>query len=231
MSTLKSKSFGDEIQKRHKVLINGFVRRIEQQFFTNHPIYSHIPDIVCSLCFEYYHLGKDRFDPELHGDKVELIDDTKLRMKERHAVTAYLCNIVNTNRHEWRFRAGNKSKYGLVYIGIWNMKIAPNKSKLNQVNYPSGPSSKNFDKQSWGLYATRGKLRGDPNRYGKKYCQECNDGDIIDMRLDLDKNELSYCVNDKDYGKAFDVDPGKWRAFVCLQYADDELELIHYKQY
>ena len=37
---------------------------------------------------------------------------------------------------------------------------------------------------------------------------KCKEGDVIDFYLDLDKVELSYAVNGKNYGKTHDVDGG-----------------------
>ena len=47
---------------------------------------------------------------------------------------------------------------------------------------------------------------------GRSYGCECNENDIIEMTLDCNQWTLSYKINDKDFGKAFDVKPNKYRA-------------------
>ena len=71
-----------------------------------------------------------------------------------------------------------------------------------------------------GLNLFYGELRG----YSEKnYCPKCKEGDIIDMYLDLNNFELKYSINDKDYGKAFDVENTSYRAVVCCGGSDDNL--------
>ena len=55
-----------------------------------------------------------------------------------------------------------------------------------------------------------GQLRGGEYGFGgfdsKQYCDEAKNGDIVHIYLDLDKNQLSFSVNDKKSpGKAFDI--------------------------
>ena len=61
----------------------------------------------------------------------------------------------------------------------------------------------------------------------KKYGLNCKSNDIITMKVDFDNLELKFIVNDIDYGKAFDIKPGKYRAAVGLFALIDSVTLIN----
>ena len=60
----------------------------------------------------------------------------------------------------------------------------------------------------------------------KDYCCKCKAGDIIEMYLDFEVMGLRYTINGKDYGQAFDIDHGEYRAAVCLHKDMGEIELL-----
>ena len=62
------------------------------------------------------------------------------------------------------------------------------------------------------------------NNDEKIHCDVCKRGDLNTLELRYKK------INDKDYGKAFDIPPGSsWRACVSLFGQDNVVRLIHYK--
>ena len=222
--------YNQKMKTKHKSTIDGYIRAEERKSFSNHSFYRNIPLIINHFCMKYYHESKDRFDPHLHGRDVAIISDNRAQIKLGGSQSSmFLSNIVNTGYHEWRFKLTKKHfRFASEYFGIWNNRINA-KQYLDRLCYPIlGDTNEN--KRAYGLNATFGELRGDPNRYHERYSKEINTGDIIDMCLDLNINELSYRINDTDYGKAFDIDAGEWRACVCLAYAGDEVILVHYKQ-
>ena len=46
------------------------------------------------------------------------------------------------------------------------------------------------------------------------------------MCLDFDSLSLSFIINDIDYGKAFDIKQGEYRAAVSFHYNGDCIELL-----
>ena len=224
-------SFDGKGKRRSKSAINGYIRDIEENLFVNHPFYDYIPDIVNALCFDYFYISKDRFDPVLHAESIVIKENVILNTAtDVNVASAFLSNIVSEGSHEWRFKIIRSSKnWGSFFIGIWNNKIDATQY-LDKYNYPAGGNDVNQDQRAYGLNTVVGYLRGDPKKYYTKYCPKCNDGDFVEMCLDLDKFELRYNVNDKQYKKAFDVPKSTWRACVCFNHKDDELELVHYKQ-
>ena len=89
----------------------------------------------------------------------------------------------------------------------------------------------------YGVNCCNGQLRGGDDSFNidqahKKFCDKVKEGDIIDMWLDLNDKELKYCINDKDYGKAFDeMEQTDYRAAVAVYRSGEEVELVKYDHY
>eukprot|EP01084_Bolivina_argentea_P002041 3763_1 len=202
MTTEKTISYNDKIEAKDKSTINGYIRETEQNIFSsnNESFYNNIPMIINYLCIKYYHISKDRFDPILHGNGVSVSDNKITKTSWAGSSSSFLSNIVSNHKHHWRFKTVNLRP---TYIGVRANKTDPNNNDLNSIHYPWGGDDQNG---SFGIHLYTGELRGDPQRNNEKYCPGCNSGDIIDMYLDLNKFELSFAINNKHYGKAFDVD-------------------------
>ena len=52
--------------------------------------------------------------------------------------------------------------------------------------------------------------------FGRIYAEKCNDGDIIEMKLDFTKLCLSFKMNNEEYGYAFGIARGEYKAGVCI---------------
>lgn len=61
---------------------------------------------------------------------------------------------------------------------------------------------------------------------GKEYGVNPKNGSIIEMILDLDNLTLSYIIDGKDYGKAFDIEKGKYRLGLYMRVEGDSLTLM-----
>ena len=73
-----------------------------------------------------------------------------------------------------------------------------------------------------GFIAGYGKL----SYYYCEYGIRCNNGDIIEMELNMDERCLKYIINGKDYGVAFDVPRGNYRAAVYLYKTGNKLRIL-----
>ena len=68
------------------------------------------------------------------------------------------------------------------------------------------------------------------NRSSKYGERKCLSGDVIDMILDLEKLELSYIVNGKNFGVAFtEIEKTEYRAVVSANVVDDAIEFVSYQ--
>ena len=183
---------------------------------------------------KYYHESKDRFDPTLRSKYIDIINSTACQIfgADEGTKSAFLSNIVSQGIHQWRFKFVSTRKrrpgYGTMYIGILNNKIDATKY-LNSLCYPHEWAPSQLTGTAYGVNISRGQLRGDKKREKQKYCEPCNNDDIIDMYLDFKSMELRYCVNGKDYGKAFDIKDGSWRASVTFFFTEDKLTLLYYR--
>ena len=58
-------------------------------------------------------------------------------------------------------------------------------------------------------------------------CPPLNTGDIIEMIVDFEQNELRFNINGKDYGKVDDVNPNyQYKAAVSLMLENDSIQMI-----
>eukprot|EP01084_Bolivina_argentea_P183626 316831_1 len=218
MSTKRKATYNEQIKQRDKHTINGYMRHMEMEIFSSESFYNNIPLIINYLCVKYYHISTDRFNHALHGDNMK-VTDNKISFEFNSAyqtTSAFLSNTVHSGCHHWKFRLncfGNDQP--LIYVGVWKSGYDPQIA----LNLPFCSPQVHGDKALYALNCGFGKLRGCVNIkiIGLKYCNECIDGDIVDMYLDLNNHELKYSVNDKDCGKAFDVEVNQsYTAVVCF---------------
>lgn len=55
-----------------ELTISGYIHNIERIHFEQSV---HIPPEIVALCFEFYHIGKDKFHPELHAPLLKVTDE------------------------------------------------------------------------------------------------------------------------------------------------------------
>ena len=226
-------SYNEEIRAKDEIVIDGYIRGVDFKIFSNKAsFYGQIPNIINGVCFVYYHVSKDRFDPKLHGPALSLNEECDVVTYDKktdafyYENVAFLSNIVNDGIHEWRFKIENQ--FGLMYIGIWKTKYDEKKA----IDCIMRHHGKYGNEASYSLNLRHGKLRGDlkASEYGNsdKYCTKCRTGDTLDVILDLKKYELSFCVNDIDQGKAFNVEQNmSYRAGVNIRQTDS-IKLLMY---
>ena len=61
------------------------------------------------------------------------------------------------------------------------------------------------------------------------YGIKCNINSIIDMFVDFHKLSISFTLNRIDYGKAFDIKPGRYRVAIGMNGSFHKLALLHYE--
>ena len=99
-------------------------------------------------------------------------------------------------------------------FGAYEFVANCNKYYYNQ-NHPDKSKKKNMV-----------SVLGSPE---KPYGKVCDTGSIIDIYLDLDKKTLSYHIDGKDYGVAFeDVKEGTYRLAVTLTGKGTTVQILSY---
>eukprot|EP00484_Ammonia_sp_Unknown_P026807 CAMPEP_0197040014 /NCGR_PEP_ID=MMETSP1384-20130603/16770_1 /TAXON_ID=29189 /ORGANISM="Ammonia sp." /LENGTH=155 /DNA_ID=CAMNT_0042470699 /DNA_START=110 /DNA_END=580 /DNA_ORIENTATION=- len=129
------------------------------------------------------------------------------------------------NKYEWSFKIEKLSKANgwNVVIGIW--KVDSGAANLNHMFLR--PRNK-IVPSGYAFIANLGKLANPdkPTEAGEEYGVKCKKGDVVTMRLDLDRGELCYSVDGTDYGPAFKVERTKYRAALTVALATTAVTLL-----
>ena len=158
--------------------------------------------------------------------KIQYMIHLKLTKIKDENFTTYLTKIVTEGIHRWKFKIieclESPPEIGLIKIPSNEEKsYAPN---LNQYFVKGGIG--------YAYITSTGRISNPISGYsGKKYGVKCKNNDIIDMHLDLEKYELRYYVNNKDQGKAYDVDEEiRYKAAITMDDVGSKIQLISYEQ-
>ena len=204
-------SFQQECKIRDEKIVHGYTRSDCDLAEMD------IPEDIMNLCFKYYFIERDEFDPNNLGIHHQL-DGNILKHKncgeENDWSTTLLMNVINNGKHEWIFKV---YKTYFVQIGIYEADADP-------------PSDKDFTSEyGYGYQISHSQIYA-PDAEG--YGVDCKAGDIIGMTLDLDNLTLRYSVNEKDQGIAFrNINEKAYKAAVYSFDDDETIELLNYKQF
>ena len=234
MALKKSKL--SQIPQRNKDLAFGFVR--ERQKINR---ISNVPEMIKYLCLIYFNPNKDEFDPDQCDEKIEINGNSIIgSAEEKPTQTVYLKNIASSGVHVWKF--GFTGDLLHIYynhpdlIGIFNMDYKHFSGSTN------GYFDDYYDKElnentSLGYgFTSDGRLTDDQDSsgWGKKYGAQWKKDDTIEMRLDFNKQNLKFKVNDNDYGIAFEIDANKkFKAAITIaprQNGRCKIDLISYQK-
>ena len=212
MALKKSKL--SQIPQRNKDLAFGYVREREKTNTMS------VPDMIKYLCLIYFHPNKDEFDPDHCSNKIKINGNCIFGPIESTIWTiAHVClkNIASSHIHEWKFKYGRDDKSSnknMMMIGIISVddkdSITPTENKFYE-RYPGKCTRYTF--------ASNGYLTNpiSPSAWGNQYGSKWKIGDAIEMRLDLNEQNLKFKINDNDCGIAFEIDSDKkWKAVVSI---------------
>ena len=225
MSALEETKLGNRIDEKTKLIVFGYCRMNKSN--------TDIPSEVVFLCIKFY------FQPEqfeLSGDDISISDNnTKITLDINYptggSCSAYghmIIPSISQYIYEWELKYNND--------GGWNYVIVEISSSADYAN--RGFSDTRNESYGYGYWSPSGsKVRCKPgfymepsrgNRYGSKYGQ----GDIIKIKLNLIKKELSFFVNDKDQGIAWkDIkcnDDIQYRLAVTLTQQNSSVSIISF---
>eukprot|EP01084_Bolivina_argentea_P055603 101908_1 len=143
--------------------------------------------------------------------------------------TSFLTNIVCSGKHHWKFKIINELG-GNLRIGLWNNAYDPKIA----LNVPLGGHLPYSPNTAYSLDIVNGHLcnhyaRMPPYIYPQYVTEKCKKGSIISMYVDFNNLCISYVINNKNWGKAFDIVQEKYTAAVTLNY-HDAIELLLYEK-
>ena len=213
-----------EIEQRTKDLISGYIRAAEKESFPSNESRYNIPISINYICALFYYI-KEKWNTDQIGEDYEIIDDTLKRKTNNlgSEQSALLTNIARSGMNHWKFKLTKFSSDG-CYMDFGIVKENANFDKIAKTYLGEFPNTAYV----WSVRSTELNDHKSGSWPGNKhYGVRCNEDDVIDMYLDLDKLELSYAVNGKHHGKAFDVDSGYgYVGAVSLQSAGEVVLIV-----
>eukprot|EP00483_Globobulimina_turgida_P009485 UN09504 len=183
------------IDKNVLYLVFGYIKNQQQLLPSNQNVLYIIPELVIYLCINFYWIPKDCWHIVADGMQISGQNNETLTKigKDDWQNTSYgKIEISSTEKcvYKWCLSIHNAS-YCLSIIGItadfeetndefWRNKTVPNYSFYTDEAV----------KQCKGSYT--------------EYGQKCGGGDKISVELDLETKTISFYVNDKSQGIAYD---------------------------
>lgn len=217
-----------KIEESHTNLVFGYYRQSHQKIFfdqsQDEPYYQ-IPSLIMYISLAYYYI-KHEWDTENMNESCKIGDEAAADFVEQTISrfgTCLLKKQISNGIHEYKFKIIRFGK-GLPFdiaIGI----ITTERFKLFTKGGEGG-----FNYSLDYVYVTSNGEKEGPDEFPHDYAWRCNVNDIITMTVDLDNHRLSFKVNDKDLGVAFnEIDKGKiWRVGVVFQNQGSKLQILQY---
>ena len=223
-------SYLDQRKYLADLIVDGFLR-IHCSKHYNYPM-----DIQ-QLCLFMYFEVTDAWNIKI-SDETILID-TKNNIAYNAGATTYSfwLDVVGTMIAK---------KGSMINKFIWKLKLLKNKQHSlffgiidRNTYYQHKGYLFVFRDNGYGICTTNGKIYSKTalrTKNGYKYLHtKCKCNDVIEMRLDMDMRHdqhpkyatLSYLINDKDYGIAFDkININKEYLMIVALYNGDQVQLV-----
>ena len=208
------------IEVERQLLVSGYIHEHERMSKQN------IPKGIILICILFYGNDVDEWDENQISEAMKLSERTitKNTTMWELAVCSYCKRIVDYGKLCWRFKieqcaADDMFKFpGDLMIGIWKVNDQEPPKTVRFTRYGDGYG---FDPILAKLTNNKGHIDMD-----HEYGEECTNGTIIEMILDMNELTLSYKIDNKDYGKAFDVGKCKYRAAVYMLLENNSITLL-----
>ena len=205
-----------QIPRRNKDLAFGYVKQSEKKHKST------IPDMIKYLCLLFLNSNKDQLMYIIHQNGYEwtVVSSVKTLLIGMQ-ITPFFgkCRKHKDSYLKVQMRTSKKYLHS-DQIGIWKVNYGDPIVEIGHCFFDGITDIK--DKAhtisvGYGL-DSRGNLSNPMNAEvaGREFATEWKKNDIIEMKLDFNKLELSFKINEKDYGKAFDIEDTKYRAAITF---------------
>ena len=194
------------VSERDRCLISGFVKNCQSLFPKNNP-YFIIPSLVIYVIL-YFYSELEEFDD--HPTGIVLTGDNKIATTATpHWSSLYGKNIYQRNKrliYHWTFKIVDGPLVGDILIGIHSYDTF---GKILDGDFTSSSRHEMAKSLYWAI-CCNGMIYSNTNdnefKYGGKYGENARWrlGDEIEMILDMKQKTLTFYVNDRDQGIAFD---------------------------
>ena len=212
-----------QIPQRNKDLAFGYVKNCEE--INNNSI----PDMIKYLCLIFLNQNKDTFDNiNTHDHATINIHGNCVKKRARSTIwnfmdmaNSYLDNIVSKGIHIWQFQCNKPHQFD--QIGIRNIdkkELLRVQGQFNQISHDDST-----------IIGYAFLLGGHITPFNIRYGQECRKDGIVEMKLDFNDLSLNFKIRGVDFGKAFDIRQGRYRAVVGFldDYNERNVKLISYQ--
>ena len=137
-----------------------------------------------------------------------------------NGISELLSCIVSSGKHHWRFKLWETGQCTLL-LGVWDNSYKARETINGKLQPIEAYYTVNFTDSG-----TRGQNRS--KSYGIRCLKSC----IIDMHLDFKELDLSFAIDDVNYGSAFKVKKDtSYRGCGYIFARDAKLELLSYDEY
>ena len=202
----------DQIDIKKQMTVYGFLRKHD------------IPVEIILVCILFYG-GEWGWDENIKPSTIEFVSRTVTRKTGYKWATCFGRNVVDSGVHHWRFKAVKYSGY--IRVGLFKEKYNPQSMVESVLGYDKPNSDYVFNWQQGYIH--------DPTKNNEKlkdYGIIAKEGDTCDVHIDLNKLQISFGVNTKMYGIAFDnIEKCKYRVAVYNNNRGDMVEMIEYSCY
>ena len=204
-STQQSKL--ENINDKSKLTVQGYVKGVQSILPTAKNIFYNIPTSINQIILLFYFVM----------DEFELYPSNCYKISQDY-------RTVKMIRHKYPMLYGAFGKIGIHSESnlrcYWTVKITK-EAKLEQMSIELIPNKTSdiFETYGWrwrrpcysfhntGANCRASKyaswIRRDPDGTTRKYGERFKKGDVITMYLDLTEKQISFVINDKNYGIAF----------------------------
>ena len=211
-----------KMPEKKKHIVCGYIREMSSSSEYETPI------TISELCLLFYTFEYDEWDKKWIGTTMNLDDDKRIITLNKNGgfSTSFLSRIAEYGYHEWKFRIISCEPWGgYLRIGIWGLQNQNDKPP-NNTFFTNNQDRRN---KYYAFDITQGTKYQYNHIFGNslKYGIKCNKKDmIIDMILNFHTSSLKFKIDGIDHGKSHTIQPGQYRACVCMFNPGDSVQLL-----
>ena len=204
-------------------LLFGYCREARKQLFPSNEPYYDIPSLVIYACLAFYHI-KYNWDSKCIGNNCYVKGDLVLKKGSISGNSTFvLKQTISNGIYQFKFKIIN---YDYAYMSYYDIGFGIISSK-----YYEGAkdilANDAFGEHDTGYVYYGSKWEKEHFNQSTDYGIKCKLNDIVTMIVDLEKNQLSYKVNEQNLGIAFDEIPDtEYRVALYLYEKSSKVQLI-----
>ena len=202
-----------KLEDLRQMAVYGYIHGLQRKYNQN------IPKEIIFICILFYGNETEEWDSKYISKYMEVSGKT-LKQTRDGMGSSFGKLVIDSGVFKWRLKINECQKYGFI-LGI--RAVDDKAEHLSTCMWFTDGGFHNgygWKSSTTRLSNNRGMLLGD------EYGVEPSNGSIIEMILDLQNLTLSYIIDGKNYGKAFDIKKCKYRLGLYMRMKGDTLTLL-----